>query len=54
MSWPLVDLRVDWDEHDPVAALERLYAIYAPQIAAYVDRAVNPTRAPSYGVPGDP
>jgi uncharacterized Ntn-hydrolase superfamily protein len=54
VSWPIIDLRVDWDAQDPVAALERLYAIYAPQVADYVDRAVNPTRAPSYGVPGDP
>ena len=53
-SWPIVDLRVDWDERDPVGALERLYEIYAPQVGAYVDRAINPTRAPSYGVPGDP
>jgi len=54
VAWPIVDLRIDWDERDPVGALERLYAIYEPQIGAYVDRAINPTRAPSYGVPGDP
>jgi len=54
VTWPIVDLRVDWDENDPVGALERLYTLYAPQVGAYVDRAINPTRAPSYGVPGDP
>jgi uncharacterized Ntn-hydrolase superfamily protein len=54
VSWPVVDLRVDWDEHDPVGALEKLYALYAPQVNDYVGRAINPTRAPSYGVPGDP
>jgi uncharacterized Ntn-hydrolase superfamily protein len=54
VSWPIIDLRVDWDERDPVAALQRLYTLYAPQVEDYVDRALNPTRAPSYGVPGDP
>ncbi len=54
VAWPIIDLRVDWDEGDPIDALERLHARYAPQVGAYVDRAVNPTRAPSYGVPGDP
>jgi len=27
--------------------------VYAPQADAYVTRALNPTDAPSYGVPGD-
>lgn len=54
VAWPIVDLRVDWDDSDPIGALEKLYACYAPQVGAYVDRAINPTRAPSYGVPGDP
>jgi uncharacterized Ntn-hydrolase superfamily protein len=54
VSWPIIDLRVDWDETDPVGALENLYRIYAPQVDDYVGRALNPTRAPSYGVPGDP
>jgi len=53
VSWPIVDLRVDWDERDPIGALERLYAIYAPQIGAYVDRAINPSRVPGHGAPGD-
>ena len=26
---------------------------YRPQMAAYVQRAEDPTQAPSYGVPGD-
>lgn len=53
LPFPLVDLRCDWDDHDPVAALRRLWTDYEPQMAAYVSRAVNPTMAPSYGVPGD-
>lgn len=52
--WPLVDLRVDWDDHgDPVAALRRLWAAYEPQMNDYVTRALDPSQAPSYGVPGD-
>jgi uncharacterized Ntn-hydrolase superfamily protein len=54
VSWPIVDLRVDWSAADPVAALAELWAIYAPQIEDYVQRAQNPTAAPSFGVPGNP
>ena len=52
LSWPLVDLRIDWAE-DPIGMLRQSWEIYAPQMAAYVQRAEDPTRAPSYGVPGD-
>lgn len=52
LDWPLVDLRIDWSD-DPVAALATAWEIYRPQMAAYVQRAINPTIAPSYGVPGD-
>lgn len=51
--WPLVDLRVDWDEDDPVARLRRLWEAYEPQMMDYVTRAVDPASAPAYGVPGD-
>jgi len=54
VSWPIVDLRVDWDERDPIAALSRLWEIYAPQIEDYVKRALDPVNAASFGVPGDP
>ncbi len=50
----LVDLRCDWDDDDPVRALRRLWTDYEPQMQAYVDRALNPSVAPSYGVAGDP
>lgn len=53
LSWPLVDLRVDWTEECPIAALHAAWQVYRPQMAAYVQRAEDPTRAPSYGVPGD-
>lgn len=52
LDWPLVDLRIDWSE-DPVQALSTAWTIYRPQMAAYVQRAINPTIAPPYGVPGD-
>jgi uncharacterized Ntn-hydrolase superfamily protein len=54
LSWPLIDLRVDWSRSDPVAALAGLWALYAPQMEAYVQRALNPGQAPSFGVAGDP
>jgi uncharacterized Ntn-hydrolase superfamily protein len=52
LSWPLVDLRIDWSDA-PIAQLREAWTIYAPQMAAYVQRAEDPTQAPSYGVPGD-
>lgn len=52
LSWPLVDLRIDWAD-DPIAMLRAAWTEYRPQMAAYVQRAEDPTQAPSYGVPGD-
>ncbi|HBY37229.1 MAG TPA: DUF1028 domain-containing protein, partial [Delftia acidovorans] len=52
-SWPMADLRVDWSEHDPIGALQGLWAAYAPQMQDYQTRAIDPRAAPSYGVPGD-
>lgn len=52
--WPLVDLRVDWSEDDPVAGLRDLWERYQPQMKDYVTRALDPRSAPAYGVPGDP
>jgi uncharacterized Ntn-hydrolase superfamily protein len=54
VSWPIVDLRIDWDEKDPIEALLRLWEIFSPQIDDYVNRALNPGGARSFGVPGDP
>ena len=53
VDWPVADLRVDWTEDCPVEALGRLWTLYAPQLDAYVTRALDPAAAPSYGVPGD-
>lgn len=54
LGWPLVDLRVDWTQEDPVAELAAIWAVYAPQMEAYVQRATDPRGAPRFGVPGDP
>jgi uncharacterized Ntn-hydrolase superfamily protein len=53
VSWPVANLRVDWSDADPIADLERLWALYEPQLEAYVARAIDPSSAPSFGVPGD-
>ena len=52
-DWPIVNLRVDWTEGDPIAELEALWQMYVPQMEDYVTRALDPDAAPSYGVPGD-
>jgi uncharacterized Ntn-hydrolase superfamily protein len=52
VPWPVTDLRVDWHD-DPVGELQRLWAIWEPQKADYRTRGLDPTVAPSYGVPGD-
>jgi uncharacterized Ntn-hydrolase superfamily protein len=52
VPWPVVDLRVDHGE-DPVDELCALWTLYAPQREDYVLRALDPDRAPAYGVPGD-
>jgi uncharacterized Ntn-hydrolase superfamily protein len=53
LSWPIVDLRVDWADEDPIGELDRLWQAYRPQMQDYLVRALNPTTAPRYGVPGD-
>jgi uncharacterized Ntn-hydrolase superfamily protein len=52
VPWPIADLRIDW--HDtPIAALHAIWAIWKPQMEAYVTRALDPGAAPSFGVPGN-
>ena len=53
-DFPLVNLRVDWHDENPIGYLRKLWDDYRPQMGAYLQRAVDPTKAPSYGVPGDP
>ncbi|WMS43816.1 DUF1028 domain-containing protein [Acuticoccus sp. MNP-M23] len=52
-SWPLAELRIDWTQDCPIAALAAAWTVYEPQMDAYVTRALDPREAPSYGVPGD-
>jgi uncharacterized Ntn-hydrolase superfamily protein len=52
VPWPVTDLRVDYAD-DPVRELDGLWRLWKPQKDDYRVRAVDPTRAPSYGVPGD-
>jgi uncharacterized Ntn-hydrolase superfamily protein len=49
----VADLRVDWHESAPIAALTDLWQLYKPQMDDYVTRAIDPASAPGYGVPGD-
>ncbi|WP_017254117.1 DUF1028 domain-containing protein [Pseudomonas tolaasii] len=53
LLWPIVNLRVDWADEDPIGALDQLWQAYRGQLQAYIDRALNPQQAPGYAVPGD-
>lgn len=53
LSWPIVNLRVDWADDDPIGALDKLWQAYRGQMQDYIDRALNPQIAPGYAVPGD-
>ncbi len=52
VPWPVTDLRVDYAD-EPIDDLTALWQLWQPQKDDYRIRAVDPTRAPSYGVPGD-
>ena len=52
-GWRVTDLRVDWTEGDPIAELGDLVRRWMPQRDDYVTRGLDPSTAPSYGVPGD-
>lgn len=53
VSWPVADLRCDWTEDCPLKAIATAWQVYKPQLDAYIQRALDPRAAPSYGVPGD-
>ena len=53
VSWPVADLRCDWTESCPIENIAAAWEVYKPQLDAYVQRALDPREAPSYGVPGD-
>ncbi|PRI11080.1 DUF1028 domain-containing protein [Leucobacter massiliensis] len=52
-GWRVTDLRVDWDEDDPIGRLGAALRQWLPQRDDYVRRGHTPSAAPSYGVPGD-
>jgi uncharacterized Ntn-hydrolase superfamily protein len=52
VPWRETDLRVDWSEK-PLGELRELLDLWLPQRDDYVTRGLDPTAAPSYGVPGD-
>jgi len=52
VEWPVTDLRVDWTD-DPVEDLAALWRLWEPQSGLYVQRALDPSAAPTFGVPGD-
>ncbi|GMG85415.1 DUF1028 domain-containing protein [Paralimibaculum aggregatum] len=53
VSWPVAELRCDWTEDCPIEAIATAWDVYKPQLDAYIQRALDPREAPSYGVPGD-
>jgi uncharacterized Ntn-hydrolase superfamily protein len=53
VSWPIVDLRADWSDQDPLGVLDAAWSVFEPQIDDYVRRALDPEAAPRFGVPGD-
>ena len=53
VAWPVADLRCDWTDDCPIENIATAWDIYKPQLDAYVQRALDPREAPSYGVPGD-
>jgi uncharacterized Ntn-hydrolase superfamily protein len=52
VPWRVTDLRVDWSD-EPIAELSDLLELWLPQRDDYLARALDPSQAPSYGVPGD-
>jgi uncharacterized Ntn-hydrolase superfamily protein len=53
VSWPVAELRCDWTDRDPIEEIATAWEVYKPQLDAYIQRALDPREAPSYGVPGD-
>ena len=53
VAWPVADLRCDWTEDCPIEQIATAWEVYKPQLDAYIQRALDPREAPSYGVPGD-
>jgi uncharacterized Ntn-hydrolase superfamily protein len=52
VPWPIADIRVDLHD-EPIARLSELWKAWRPQMDDYVTRALKPSAAPKFGVPGD-
>ncbi len=52
-SWPAADLRCDWTTGCPIENIATAWDVYKPQLDAYIQRALDPRAAPSYGVVGN-
>jgi uncharacterized Ntn-hydrolase superfamily protein len=52
VPWPIIDLRVDWSDADPIAALDLLWKRYAPQVEESVGQALRPGHSAAAGLPG--
>ena len=53
VPWNVADLRIDWTDGDPIEECAALWERWRTEMDAYVTRALNPSGAPSYGVPGN-
>ncbi len=53
VAWPVAELRCDWTDGCPIENIATAWDVYKPQLDAYMQRAIDPREAPSYGVPGD-
>lgn len=45
-SFPMVDLRVDWAEQDPIGELTAIWRRYEPTVEGYVQRVIDADNAP--------
>jgi uncharacterized Ntn-hydrolase superfamily protein len=52
VPWPIADIRVDLHD-EPIVRLSELWKAWRPQMDDYVTRALKPSAAPKFGVPGD-
>jgi uncharacterized Ntn-hydrolase superfamily protein len=42
LTWPIINLRVDWADENPIGQLQKLWDAYRPQLQDYIDRALDP------------
>lgn len=54
LPWPIVDLRVDWDEKCPIEALAGLWQVWEPRMPLYLQRALSPSQAPASDLSAGP